>query len=550
MRKILISLLLAGLTALQLTAQAVQFQSSNLPIILINTNGQPIQDAPKITAALKVIDNGPGQLNHPNDPANGYDGAIGIEIRGSSSQLYEKKAYSIELDDATGKSLSTSLLGLPKESDFALIAPLNDKTLMRDMLAYKLAGEIMTWAPHTRYVEVMLNNTYQGVYMLVEKIKRDKNRVDISKLKTTDVSGDQLTGGYILSIDKFTGGGQGGDWSSSFSPFPGSKASTWFQIVYPKHEDIQPQQRAYIQQYITGFEKALYYWDPNAEPGPPVYESWIDADSWVDHLLINEITKNVDAYRISTYFYKNRDSIDPRIHMGPVWDYNITFGIGDYCDNQTPEGWMTNFNNICAGDAWQVHFWWPQLLRDYAFQQRITSRWQHLRTTMWSDKQLIACIDSTANLLAEAEVRNFKRWPVLGVYVWPNSFIGQTYQQEVDYLKKWLLQRVTWMDNHIERIGPLDLRHFPYLQDIRLYPNPVTAGGVLTFRYTTEDTAQYAFSLYDEMGRLVLSPQEMPSGNWAHYSLNLPANLGNGVYYYRLDRDDKMLKSGKLVVDR
>jgi hypothetical protein len=550
MRKTYLLLLLTAVTALRLAAQPVQFQSSNLPIILINTNGQSIPDAPRITAVMQVIDNGPGKLNHPTDPANVYNGPIGIEIRGSSSQLYEKKAYSVEVRDTTGNDLSVSLLGLPKESDFALISPLNDKSLMRDMLAYKLAGEIMPWAPRTRYAEVMLNGNYEGEYMLVEKIKRDKNRVNISKLKPTDLKGDQLTGGYILSFDKFTGGGTGGDWASPFAPFPGSKATSWIQIVYPKSEDIQPEQRKYIQQYITKFETALYYWDPNADAGPPLYESWIDADSWVDHLLVNEITKNVDAYRISNYFYKDRDSVDGRIHMGPVWDYNISFGIGDYCDNQLAQGWMTNFNNICAGDAWQVHFWWGQLLRDYTFQQHITNRWRELRSTLWTNDRLNACIDSTAGLLAEAEVRNFQRWQVLGVYVWPNSFIGQTYQQEVDYLKYWLMQRVKWMDDNIEHIGPLDLRHFPYLQDARIYPNPATPGGILTFQYSTGDAAAYELSLYDETGRLVVAPQPIPSGNWVRYNLTLPATLGNGVYFYRIDREEKSIKTGKLIISR
>jgi hypothetical protein len=547
MRKICLPLFLALCLVFRLQAQAVTFQSSNLPIVLINTGGQVIVDASKITATMKIIDNGPGQLNHPDDAPNNFNGLIGIEIRGSSSQLYDKKAYSVEVRDTTGNDLAVSLLGFSKESDFALISPLNDKTLLRDMLAYKFAGEIMTWAPHTRYVEVMLNGSYEGVYLLLEKIKRDKHRVDISKLTASDLAGDNVTGGYILSFDKYNGG-VGGDWTSPYPPIPGSQAQTWYQVVYPKPSDIQPEQRAYIQKFCTDFEHVLYNWDPNALPDPPVYEKWIDTDSWIDQLLVNEMTKNVDAYRISNYFYKDKDSKDPRIHMGPVWDYNITFGIGDYCQNQSWAGWMTDFNQICGGDAWDVHFWWGKLLRDRSFQQRVTSRWRQLRSTIWTNDRLNMCIDSAVNLLAEPEKRNFIRWKVLGTYVWPNAYIGQTYEQEVDYLRTWFMARVAWMDGSIESIGPLDLRHFPYLEDAPVYPNPVTSGGNLTFKYNEPDPGQLQFTLYDAAGRLVWSPQPMPSGNWILYNLTLPTGIGNGLYGYRIERDGKPIKAGKLRI--
>ena len=145
--------------------------SSNLPLIHITTS-LIIPDEPKVTALMKIIYNGPGKVNSLSDPATDYDGFIGIERRGSTSQdLSNKKPYGVELRDAQGNNLDTALLGMPREHDWILLAPYSDKTMMRDALAYILAGKMMDYAPRVRFCELYINNTYQGVYILTEKIK-------------------------------------------------------------------------------------------------------------------------------------------------------------------------------------------------------------------------------------------------------------------------------------------------------------------------------------------------------------------------------------------
>lgn len=521
-----------------LSAQTVDFQESNLPIIVINTGGQEIPETVKITAGMSIIDNGPGQINHPTDPPNGYNGLIGIELRGASSLTFEKKNYSIETRDLAGDDLKVPLLGMPPESDWALIGPLNDKSLLRDMLAYWLAGRVMPWAPRTRYVEAMLNGDYIGVYLLTETVKRDPNRVDIAKLKDSDLAGDSLTGGYLLAFDK-TGIGVGGDWASPYPPMPGAAQQTWIQIVYPKSDDIQPEQRAYIEDHVTAFENALNQWAPNTTP---TYENWIDVDSWIDYLLVSEITKNTDAYRLSAFFYKDRDDNDPLLKMGPVWDFNIAFGIGDYCEGQYYEGWAKDFNTVCDDDAWLIHFWWEKLLRDTAFQQRIKTRWQELRTSVWTEPQIAACLDSVTTLLAEPQARNFQRWPVLGEYVWPNAFVGQTWAEELDYLDTWLTNRIAWIDGNIMSVGPAvsATGEAAGADAVRVYPNPVT-GNVL---YFTPGRADATFSLFDGMGRAVVNELAVAGGSM----VALPGELPNGLYFYQIGQKDRLLGRGKLVV--
>ena len=133
--------------SIKLTAQTVNFTQSTLPIVIINTNGRAIPDEPKITATMKIVFNGTGQINRLSDQTFHFNGTIGIETRGSSSQfISEKKPYSVEVRDLQGEDLAVSLLGMPKESDWALIAPYSDKSLIRDAVIYQLAASMMAWA--------------------------------------------------------------------------------------------------------------------------------------------------------------------------------------------------------------------------------------------------------------------------------------------------------------------------------------------------------------------------------------------------------------------
>jgi spore coat protein CotH len=428
----------------------VDLTSSNLPIISFHTHGLTISDEPKIVVDMGIIDHGPGRTNRRDQPPDHYFGKVGIELRGSTSQaIYPKKAYSLETRDSSGKDLKVSLLGMPPESDWNLISPLNDKTLIRDALAHHYASLVLPWSPRTRFVEVLLDDQYQGVYLFLESIKRDRNRVDINKLKPDEITGDTLTGGYLLRIDKSgpPPGTVGGDWVSAYPPVDGAHQQTWFQYRNPKADDIHPDQAAYIQQYIRDFEDML-----RSDDFADRYLDWIDLDSWVDYLLVQELCKNTDGYRLSAYFYKKRDSDGGKISMGPVWDFNIAFGLGSYCDGELSRSWAKDFNRKCSDNPNLIHFWWERLWNEPKFRQRIAERWQEHRASVWSDEKLFGVIDSLTTLLKEPQQRNFQRWPVLGEYVWPNYYIGKTFQEEMDYLRTWFTNRLKWLDSEIPRL--------------------------------------------------------------------------------------------------
>ncbi len=223
------------------------FSQSNLPIVIIDTFGEEIVNDPRITAHMGIINNETG-INQIDDPFNGYDGLISIEIRGSSSQSFPKKQYALETQDSEGENLNVPVLGMPEENDWILHAPYSDKSLLRNYLSYELARDMGRYASRTRFCELVINGDYKGLYIFMEKVKRDNNRVDISQLGPDEITGDDLTGGYIVKIDKWDGETNDGWYSES--PLGGFDG-VWYQYHYPKPDDIVEEQRDYIMDYIT-----------------------------------------------------------------------------------------------------------------------------------------------------------------------------------------------------------------------------------------------------------------------------------------------------------
>lgn len=514
-------------------AQQSILASSDLPIVMVNTNGQTILNDPKITANMGVIYNGPGKRNNIGDPANEYNNKIGIELRGQSSQfIFPMKSYDIELRDAAGAELNLPLLGMPPESDWVLYAPYTDKTLMRNFLAYTLAREMGQWAPRCRFVELVVDNDYKGIYLLVEKIKRNSERVNISKLLTTDNSGDELTGGYIFSLDKQPNG-----WFSAYPP-PGALNynTRQFSYVYPKIADITNAQKTYIKSAVDEFERVLA--GPDFQDPGKGTRKFADLNSFIDYFIVNEVSRNVDGYRLSTYLHKGKNSIDGRIKAGPVWDYDLAFRNANYCNGSDIYGWAYKFNYVCPGDgAGLIPFWWERLMQDTAFVGSLRCRWKSLRKTTLSDSHVQQIIDSVANLTLEARERHFKRWDIMGKYVWPNpNPIPFNYTEEISALKNWLVQRTLWIDASLENKG--SCVDFPPNVEtsliVKQFPNPFS--GTARLNILSKDPVSIRIRAIDMAGRLIadLSSNVFRGNN----DIKLPSlGWANGIYTLLIETD-------------
>ncbi len=503
--------------------------TSKLPIIVINTNGQAILDEPKIMADMGIISNGNGNLNHFNDAFNNYNGKIGIEIRGSSSQMFPKKSYGFETWNNVGNDIDASLLGMPEESDWILYAPFADKTLLRNELTYMIGSQTGHYTTRKQFCEVFLNNEYIGVYMLLEKIKRDKNRVNISKMEGIDTTGDALTGGYILKIDKVTGSG-GEGWYSTFLPYVNPTFPVMFQYEYPKPEDIVFKQRSYIQGFMYSFESALHGSDfTNPETG---YRKFIDVNSFVDYFIISELTKNVDAYRISTFMYKTRDSQGGKLFAGPIWDYDLGYGNCDFALSYENTGWQY----ILDGGTWQVPFWWQRLLEDSYFRNKLKCRWLELRQGVLSTSNLTHYIDSASVALQEARERNFEKWQIIGIDVWPNYFVGETYNQDLNYMKNWLLSRIYWLDNSMPGTCTSDIQsqNADNQFTTSVFPNPSNGNFSVKMENTKNQT--FTIEILDISGRIVFQKNEnFKNANIENFDCSL---LARGMYWIHIKGAD------------
>ncbi len=449
------------------------FTSSDLPIVLIDTNGEPIPDDPKIPGTIGIIYNGEGNQNNITDPYNELDWFIGIEQRGESSQSFAKKSYGFETWDALGNDIDTTFLNFPSEEDFILYGPYSDKTQLNNVLTMFIGNKMGRYASRTRFVELVVNDDYKGLYVLMEKIKRDNERVNISKLNPDEISGDDLTGGYIVRIDKGVYAG----WQSQYGAYANGGNKIFYQYYYPDQDDIQAAQGAYIKSVFDDFENAAMDNDFTNDLGQH-YSEYIDLKSFVDTFILNELSKNVDAYRLSTYFHKQKDSRGGRIVAGPLWDFNLAFGNGNYCAGDDVTGWEYY---QCTGNS---PAWWDNMLNDPVFTNGLKCRWDELRSGMLSDIQLNSTIDSLVTIIGEAQARNFQRWPVLGTYLWPNpDYFYQginSHDQIISAMQNWISGRVDWLDSNIPGAGTNCEDAFPeivlnsdeFIDDLKVYPNP------------------------------------------------------------------------------
>ncbi|HSU55339.1 MAG TPA: CotH kinase family protein [Candidatus Dormibacteraeota bacterium] len=424
--------------------------SSNLPLILLDTFGERVPFGRKIPVQARFVDTRTGRSTLLGSPD--FEGLGELNVRGHTSLRYPKHSYHFQTKN-DGEGRKVALLGLPKESDWVLYAPYPDKSLMRDVLGYELSNQIGRYAARTRFVEVFLNDShgrltkrnYLGVYVFEEKIKRGKNRVDIQKLTPEDNTEPNISGGYIIKKDHSDqvdnpddsvpmSGGSPGRKEASFR----SKNGGQFFYVEPKGDQITPEQKAWLRGYINRFERVLYgddFKDPKNG-----YAAFIDPDSFIDHHLLVELSKNIDGFRFSTFYYKDRGG---RLNMGPIWDWNLSFGNANSRDGVNPEGWYWSQLDD------RQYSWFRRLFEDPDFAQRYVDRWGELRAKQFTIIKLMARIDELAASLEESQARNFHRWPVLGRHVWPNAFVGKTFSEEIDFLKQWTRQRVEWMDQEL-----------------------------------------------------------------------------------------------------
>jgi len=393
---------------------------TGLPVVYVNTVDQ--------TPVISKDDYVSGQVKiYPTDGSNVFSASMQIKGRGNSTWGLPKKPYRIKLDT------KASVLGFPADKDWVLLANYSDKTLIRNYLAFELGNDFgFEYTNRTQPVEVVLNGVYVGSYLLAEQVKVSKDRVNIKELDEDDDSDDKITGGYLLEVDARL------DEEFWFR----TSSGTPFTLKSP--EDTTPEQLEYIKNYIQGVEDVLFS-DLASDPDEG-YAKYINPETFIQWYWVNEIFKNNDAIFFSSVFmYKDRDE---KLSMGPLWDFDIAAGNVDYNDNDNPSGWWI-----------RKSAWMTSLFKDPAFRQAAEAFWNSKREDMLT--HLFSRIDERATYLHRSEEQNFKKWPILDTYVWPNAVVTGSYANEVSYLKKWLAARIHWID---AQINPVSTTPFRLLQ--------------------------------------------------------------------------------------
>lgn len=437
------------------------FTDSNLPIVIITTDINPatnlpyeIVDSPDVLATMKIIKHTDGTRNYVTDQNTNsllnYNGRIGIQFRGSSSQAIPKKAYKVTTLMANNTSNNNvSILGMPSENDWVLNGLAFDPSLIRDYLAYNTSRMMGNYASRTQYCEVMVNGEYMGLYLFQEKVKADPNRVNVLEITTTDLVGDNITGGYITKADKTTGG----------DPIAWSTSSyTGFMVDYihelPDPSSIASVQNSYINSQFSNFESAANSNNSSLNNG---YTSIIDVPSFIDFMLSNEFAANVDGYQFSTYFHKDRNG---KLRAGPIWDFNLTLGNDLFFwgyDRSKTDTWQ-----FANGDNEGSKFW-KDLFDNSEFKCYFSKRFNELIQTgqPMNSNYLNAYIDSTVALISEAAGREHQKWNTI-----PNL------SQEIINIKSFITSRISWISNHIGSFSNCTGVTVPPLVISKIHYNP------------------------------------------------------------------------------
>ena len=491
--------------------------STNIPLIMINTNNQLIVDEPKINVDFKVIDNFPNSLNYPTDSGNIYSGIAGIEIRGSYSATLPQKPYGIETRDIQGNNNNVSLFGMPQENDWILIANYNDKTFLRNVLAFDLFEKMGHYAPRTKLCEVVVNDIYNGIYVFTEKIKRDNGRVDIAKLDLDDNFGDSLTGGYIFRVDYWD---QNNSWISNYNNPNFPNDAVRYVYNYPDYDEITVQQKNYIQNLVGDFEDAL--WSNDFEDPILGYRPYINTRSFIDYFIVNEFARNVDGFKKSRNFYKDKSSKDSLIYAGPVWDFDWAFK--DHSSTMiNGSGWRHNYSG--PTDV-KPPGWYIRLLQDTTFANELNCRYFNLRNTILDTTNIFSFIDSLSSMVSEPQNRHYTRWPILGINVGTPEVGNQptSYSGEIIKFKSWINERLLWLDANMPGNCPNVSVSENKKTYVVTYPNP--SSDIVNIY---SETLLKNIELFDNVGRLIFKKENI-------YSKNFQMNVSDlqGFYTFKM----------------
>ncbi len=494
---------------------------SELPIIMINSDDNiPVNANTVRNGSINIINNGVGNDHRLTQSVNGFSGRLAI-TQNATIYDYPKNHYYLTLLDDLQQTVSASLLEFPEGDEWILYAPYNDKTLLRTVLMGEMAHQ-MGHGEAPKMCHLFLNDDYLGLYSLMPAQNQHPNRINIAAPGDED---DALTGGYILSLDKNR---VAPGYDSPIAPFRNAPDPIRYLYEFPNADNLTAAQESYIQSAINSFETDIV--------------NSIDLASAVDYFLLNEVSKNIDAYRDHSILYKDRDSVNPNFIIQSTLDYNNACGNTRKYQGNIVQGWQIDFlsnqGNV-SSDSMFVPLWWQQLYESVEFTRALYKRWDVLQYSILSEDFVVEKLDSLYNLLSTDGVLNFERWPVAGKPIEPYGIIGETFTEDYDYLFIWMIDRLEWMGEamlEFETGVAEEKQQLVSFELMQNYPNPFNPATTMSYRLPK--TGHVSLKIYDVRGRLVaaLVDAVQPAGE---YSVTWNADgFASGVYFYEIKTGD------------
>ena len=405
------------------------YQLTNLPTLSFHTvdNVDPYDKVHEIVSSFTII----------------YDDCTKIQeetgtsrFRGNGSLTNAKKPYRIKLDTSRHMFKNSGMRSPAKARKWTLINNHDDKTLMRNLVAFEIARRMgYDYVPWSKPVDVIVNGEYKGCYQLSDQLTVDRNRVDITEMEPSDTEGEALTGGYLLELDGYA--------SQEVSWFR-SAAGNPVTIKSPDDNDITPEQAQYIRREFNVMEAKIL--SSNFDDPVLGFRSKLDETTLLRYFLTEELAGNPDAFW-SCYFTKERG--DEKFHMGPVWDFDNAFD-NDYRNFPTND--LGDYISLARGGAGNFRALLKRMFSDGALCDSMAAMWNNARASRGiTTESLLAYIDSTAQELMQSQRLNFMRWPILNQKVQVNPRAGGSYEVELGWLKEYLENRVAWLDDFINR---------------------------------------------------------------------------------------------------
>ena len=359
--------------------------------------------------------------------------------RGNYSWSFPKKGFNLKFPKADDDG-KYDLCSMGKSRKWALIANDYDRSLLRNSAANFVGKQMdfLDYTPKEVAVNLFVNGSYRGAYILSERINIEGGRIDEEELKSDDdtapfcsnLNHPDLTGTYLMEWDFRKGG--------YYNFTAGSRG--WVALNEPEDEDYCGNMGKYINSYVDQADKDLFDGSANDTD----WTSRIDMNAAADYYIAMEFLKPVDGNMwASVNMYKPRGG---KIQMGPLWDFDLAMGSAKRAGNVvSPSGWyLRNPINVSAKQSSKT--WFNRLNENSAFRAAVKKRWNEVDQDL---NDVITYLRQQEGLIDKAAAENYKKWNH-GSRISEYQVIKGSWGSDVDYLVDWLDKRWIWMNGQLD----------------------------------------------------------------------------------------------------